>query len=101
MHREVSAGILLLATMFSVVAVAVPILILLLTRKGKLFVPAWAFVFPGLKEIINAMASAPPEASRDPILLLRARLSRLQSSLWTPPLSMQPYAPWDTARRRI
>ena len=58
--------------MFSVVAVAVPILILLLTRKGKRFVPAWAFRFPALKEIINAIASAPPEASKDPILLLRA-----------------------------
>ena len=60
MHREVSAGILLLAAMFSVVAVAVPILILLLTRKGKRFVPAWAFRFPGLKEIIkcNSFRSA-------------------------------------------
>ncbi len=70
-HHDMSPVILILAVLFAVIAVGVPLTILQLNRQGSRLVPPWLRRLPGLTRVVQAMVAAPAEILRDRWLLLQ------------------------------
>lgn len=76
-HQELHPVVLALATMFSLVAVAVPLSILWLTRPGERTPPRWARRIPRVSRVLDRIVEAPPEITRNKRLLLQATILQL------------------------
>jgi glycosyltransferase 2 family protein len=70
-HHEMHPVILILAVLFAVIAIGVPLTILRLNRRGSRSVPPWVRRLPILARVVQAMAAAPAELLRDRWLLLQ------------------------------
>lgn len=69
--HELSAAVMLLVTIVSLLTATVPVTLLWLTRGGgAMKAPAWMRRFPGLAPVLEAMAEAPRSTLHDRKLLL-------------------------------
>ena len=68
--HELSAAVMLLVTIVSLLTASVPVTLLWLTRGGAMKAPAWMRRFPGLAPVLEAMAQAPQSTIHDRRLLL-------------------------------
>jgi len=70
-HHDMHPVILILAMLFAVIAVGVPLTILRLNRRDSHIVPPWLRRLPLLARVVQAMTAAPAEILRDHWLLLQ------------------------------
>jgi uncharacterized protein (TIRG00374 family) len=76
-HQELHPVVLALATMFSLVAVAIPLLILWLTRPGERISPNWLRRIPGVGRVLDQIIEAPAEITRNRRLLFHTTILQL------------------------
>jgi uncharacterized protein (TIRG00374 family) len=69
--HDVHLVLLALATLFSAIAVVIPLTILWLTRRGDRTLPHWVQRLPGMARFLKAMAAVPADALRDHVCLLQ------------------------------
>ncbi|HEY7547225.1 MAG TPA: lysylphosphatidylglycerol synthase transmembrane domain-containing protein [Blastocatellia bacterium] len=81
LRQELHPIVLVLATVFSVVAVVVPLAILWLTRRAEPHLPGWIERLPGVNRLLANVADAPREVLRDRQLFWQATL--LQFAIFT------------------
>ena len=70
-HHDLHPVLLILAVLFAVIAVGVPLTILQLNRRGSRLVPPRLRRLPGLTRVLQGMAAAPVEILHDRWLLLQ------------------------------
>ena len=76
-HQELHPVVLALATIFSLIAVTIPLSILWLTRAGKRSSPNWARRIPGVSRVLNRIADVPAEIPRNRRLFLQTTILQL------------------------
>jgi uncharacterized protein (TIRG00374 family) len=69
-----SAAVMLLVTIVSLLTATVPVTLLWLTRGGAMKAPAWMRRFPGLAPVLEAMADAPQSTIHDRKLLIASAI---------------------------
>jgi uncharacterized protein (TIRG00374 family) len=76
-HQELHPVVLALATVFSIVAVAIPLSILWLTRPGERNSPKWARSIPGVSRLLDRIVEAPAEITRNERIFLQTTILQL------------------------
>jgi uncharacterized protein (TIRG00374 family) len=79
-HQELHPAVLALATVFSLVAVSIPLSILWLTRPGDRTPPEWARRVPAMGRVLDRIVESPTEITRNRRLLFRT--TSLQLSIF-------------------
>lgn len=77
MRHGVSRAILILLTLFSIYAVAMPVLILWIVYGGRRTQAGWVSRVPGLDKAIRAMQEAPTSTLRHPLIFLESVVLQL------------------------
>jgi len=72
LRSNLSAVVLSVVTIVSLVTAVIPVTLLWLTRGGTRGVPHWIRRFPGLKPVLEAIEAAPASTLHDRKLLLRS-----------------------------
>lgn len=102
LHHDADAAILALVTVFVLIEVAIPLAVLWgKSRAGDDRLPAWIHRLPGVKNLIAAVAEAPNDLIRDPVLLAGTLVCQLaiivadSATLWLICRAIGvPIAPW-------
>ena len=76
-HDRANAGLLAVVAVFVAIVVAIPAFVLWMKRWGRRLSAVWVRRFPGAAYLLKAIAEAPTELLRDPVLLIETVILEL------------------------